>query len=129
MKLKPLLLVILLTVIGFLVHKILSYFLIPKSFEDNFVYSTLFLYFIFSCSTLLIVFILIQISKKSFDNVGYSFLFLTCLKMVLAYLLLQPILSPIMAKTPTEKMNFFITFVYFLAIETGVTIRILNNKQ
>jgi hypothetical protein len=34
-----------------------------------------------------------------------------------------------LAKTPTEKMSFFGVFIYFLAIETLVTIRILNNKQ
>lgn len=129
MKIKPLLAVLFLALIGLLVHKIASYFLIPKTFEDNFVYSIPLLYAFFAVCSLLIVGILIKIKERSIDNVGYTFLFLTSLKMLAAYLLLQPILNVVLPKTPTEKINFFIIFIYFLAIETMLTIRILNNKQ
>jgi hypothetical protein len=129
MKLKPLFTIIVFALIGCVVHKILASFLIPKSFEENFVYSIPLLYAGFAGFSLLLLFILIKIKANNIDNVGYSFLFLTSLKMMLAYLFLRPILEAASAKTPTEKMNYFIIFIYFLAIETIVTIRILNNKQ
>jgi hypothetical protein len=129
MKLKPLLTVILLAFIGFVINKTAFYLLVPKVFEDNFVYPLPLLYGSFCVSSLIIVFVLLKIKEISIDNVGYSYLFLTSLKMVVAYLFLRPILGNVLPKTPTEKMNFFIIFIYFLAIETIVTIRILNNKQ
>ena len=49
--------------------------------------------------------------------------------MLVAYIFVKPILSLNLPKTPIEKMNFFIIFIYFLTIETVVTIRILNNNK
>jgi hypothetical protein len=129
MKFKPLFTLFILALIGFIVHKILASFLVPKVFEDNFVYPIQVLYAGFAGFSLILVFILIKIKDNNIDNVGYTFLLLTCVKMMLAYLFLRPILETTLPKTPTEKMNYFIIFIYFLAIETIVTIRILNNKQ
>lgn len=129
MKFRPLLIIILFSVIGFIIHKIFFHLLVPKIFEDNFVYSLPLLYSGFAITSLVIVFVLIIIRKKNIDNVGYTYLWLTCGKMVVAYVFLRPILETNLPKTPTEKMSFFIIFIYFLAIETIVTIRILNNKQ
>lgn len=129
MKIRPLLTVIALTLIGLLIHKAVFYLWIPKAYEDHFLYSIPKLYLFFGLFSLVLIFILNEIKKRSIDNVGYTFLLLTCFKMVLAYALLKPILETALAQTPTEKMNFFTIFIYFLAIETIVTIRILNNKQ
>ncbi len=129
MKLKPLLTVILLAFIGFIIHKIAFYLAVPKVFEDNFVYSLPLLYISFCATSLLIVLVLLKIKEVSIDNVGYTYLLLTSLKMVVVYVFMRPILASTLPKTPTEKTNFFILFIYFLAIETIVTIRILNNKQ
>jgi hypothetical protein len=49
--------------------------------------------------------------------------------MVGAYAVLYPILHLPGAEAKIEKIDFFIVFALFLAIETVVTIRILNNKQ
>ena len=129
MKVKSLFIVIFLAFVGFVINKIAFYLFVPKVIEVQFLYSIPLLYISFCLSSLLIVFILYRIKKVSIDNVGYSYLFLTSLKMVVLYLFLRPILASNLPKTPTEKMNFFILFIYFLAIETFVTIRILNNKQ
>lgn len=129
MKLKPLLTIILFSFIGLIAHKIFFYLLVPKSFENSFVYPVSLLYLGFGITSLIIVFVLIEIRKRNIDNVGYTYLWLTCAKMVVAYVFLRPILQTNLPKTPTEKMSFFIIFIYFLAIETIVTIRILNNKQ
>lgn len=129
MRIKPLLLIVILAFTGFCIHEILFRFCVPKIYTDNFIYSLPSLYIGFGITSLAIVFILIQIKKRNIDNVGYTFLLLTSIKMVAAYIFMKPILETILPKTQTEKMNFFIIFIFFLAIETIATIRILNNKQ
>ncbi|WP_445453366.1 hypothetical protein [Flavobacterium sp. 25HG05S-40] len=129
MKFKPLFTIIILALIGFIVHKIISYCFIPNIFEETFIHSTPELYGYFAVFSLIIVLTLIKIKEINIDYVGYTFLILTCFKMIVAYALLHPILEVTLPKTPTEKINFFIIFIYFLTIETVVTIRILNNKQ
>lgn len=115
--------------IGLIVHKSISYFIIPKEFEDSFIYSTLLLYALFSLLSMIIVFLLAKVKETSENSVGYAFLAFTTLKMAIAYAFLRPIIQTDLPKTPTEKFNFFAIFIYFLAIETYLTIRILNNKQ
>lgn len=116
-------------IIGLVVHKCISYFIIPKEFEDSFIYSTLLLYVLFALLSLVIVSLLTMVKKTSENSVGFAFLAFTTLKMGIAYAFLRPIIHTNLPKTPTEKMNFFIVFIYFLIIETYLTIRILNNKQ
>lgn len=128
-KNRSFLIIILAAIFGFIIHKTISHFLIPKDFEDDFIYSTLLLYGIFGLLSFVIVFLLIKVKKTSVDYVGYAFLAATTLKMVIAYALLRPIIQIQLPKTPAEKMSFFVIFIYFLAIETILTIRILNNKQ
>jgi hypothetical protein len=77
----------------------------------------------------MLILVLDKVKQKSINSVGYTFLLLTTIKMAIAYVFLKPILAANLEKTPTEKMSFFIIFIYFLTIETYVTIRILNNKQ
>ncbi|MDN3678406.1 hypothetical protein QWY90_13915 [Flavobacterium paronense] len=115
--------------IGLIIHKVITHFIIPTAFEDNFIYSTPLLYVLFAILSMAIVFALAKVKEVALNYVGYAFLAFTTLKMVIAYALLRPIIHIHLAKTPTEKMNFFFIFIYFLAIETYLTIRILNNKQ
>ena len=70
-----------------------------------------------------------KVKEIALNYVGYAFLAFTTVNMVIAYALLRTIIHIHLPKTPTEKMNFFVVFIYFLAIETILTIRILNNKQ
>ena len=128
-KYDSLFIVFIAAIIGLTIHKVLSHFIIPKEFEDQFVYSTPLLYLYFMLFSLFIVFILMKVKEVMMNSVGYAFLAFTTLKMAVAYLLLRPIIHIHLPKTPTEKMNFFVVFIYFLAIETILTIRILNNKQ
>ena len=121
--------VIIAAVVGLIIHKIASHFIIPKEFEDNFVYSIPALYVLFGMFSLVIVSLLTKVKEVAMNSVGYAFLALTTLKMAIAYRFLRPIINADLPKTPTEKMSFFVVFIYFLAIETILTIRILNNKQ
>jgi hypothetical protein len=83
--------------------------------------------FFLLCSAI-IIFILMKVKEKSIDNVGSSFLLLTCLKMGAAYFFLKQISHPESADAGFERANFFIVFAIFLAIETVLTIRILNKR-
>lgn len=121
--------VLIAALIGLVIHKTVSHFVTQKEVEDSFIYSIPLLYLIFALLSMIIVYALIKVKTVSTDYVGYAFLAFTTVKMVIAYAFLRPIINSHLPKTPTEKINFFIVFIYFLAIETCLTIRILNNKQ
>lgn len=120
----PLLLVIL---IAFGVHKWL--FFVLKINTQKFIYSLSELYVWFTLFTFLVVCVLLLVKRKSFDNVGMSFLLVTSVKMVFCYLLLRPILKVATLQNSAEKINFFALFILFLLIETLFTIRLVNEKQ
>ena len=128
-KFRPLITVFTTAIVGIIIHKTLFYFMVPKVYEKSFIYSIPLLYAFFAIISAIIVFILIKVNYKKSNLVGFVFLVLTTLKMGIVYLFLRPILNFNLPKTPTEKINFLVIFIYFLAIETIVTIRILNNKQ
>ena len=128
-KYTSLFIAVIAAVVGLIIHKTVSHFIIPKEFEDNFVYATPMLYTLFAMLSMVILYALMKVKEIAINYVGYAFLAFTTVKMVIAYALLRPIIHTHLPKTPTEKMNFFIVFIYFLAIETILTIRILNNKQ
>lgn len=120
--------IILLSIVIFIID-----FLFLKALNKNtntfFIYSIHLLISFFAFFSIIIVSILKQISKKNINNVGFVFLFITSSKMLFAYLFLKPILNANTITASTEKINFFVIFILFLAIETMLTIRILNNKQ
>lgn len=128
-KFQPILEVFFLSSFVYLIHK-LVFFLNddnPKLQGFNFPIETIYEFF-FICSVI-IVFILIKVKEKNIDNVGYTFLLVTCLKMAVSYAVLSPILHSGIPNVRIEKLNFFLIFALFLTIETIVTARILNNKK
>jgi len=128
-KYQPILEVIFLSILVYLAHK-LVFFLNenhPKLQGFHFPIEVVYGFF-FICS-LLIILILIKVNEKNIDNVGFTFLLVTCIKMALSYVILSPILNSGYPNVRTEKIVFFIIFALFLTIETIVTVRILNNKQ
>jgi hypothetical protein len=108
-------------------HKVVFYVLNIK--ESNFQYSLEWLYLFFFIVSAIIMKILLIVRQKSFDNVGMSFLLATSVKMVFCYLILRPLLQISKTSNLTERINFFILFIVFLAIETLFTIRLVNEKQ
>lgn len=128
MKIRPLFTIILFSLIGLGINKLIFYFFVPETYGESLVYPLPLLHAFFGIFSVIIIAVLHKIRQKNINNVGYTFLLLTSLKMVLAYLFLRPVLALDLPQTPTEKMNFFIVFLYFLAVETIVTIRILNDK-
>ena len=128
-KYKPVLEVFFLSVIAFFIHELFFLFTDKASIKDEFMYSVPVLYLFFLVCSVIILFILIRMKEKNIDSVGQTFLLLTSIKMVIAYILLHPILQSTNKLLTPEKINFFIIFAIFLTIETVVTIRILNKKQ
>lgn len=128
-QLKALFQILVFGIIGLTIHKLCFHFLAEPSVEGHFVYSIPALYGIFFAFSVLIILALQKIRKINIDYVGYTFLLLTSAKIGIAFVLGNPILSAHLPQTPIEKVNFFVIFIYFLAIETYLTIRILNNKQ
>ncbi|RTY95938.1 hypothetical protein [Flavobacterium sp. GT3R68] len=127
-KFRPILEVLLLAIPIYIIHKIIFSFVksIP---HEAFHYSLEQVYGFFLMASLLIVLVLVIIREKNLDIVGYTFLLITSMKMGVSYFVLRPILLNANESQHSEKINFFIIFALFLAIETVITIRLLNNKQ
>lgn len=111
------------------IHKLFFFLFLANSLEQRFIYSLELLYVFFFLSSMGICSFLFYINKKNINNTGFTFLLLTVAKMGIVFYFVQPILKVKAIHQPTEKMSFFAIFILFLAIETFVTIRILNNKQ
>ena len=128
-KYQPLMEVTLLSILVYLVHKLVFFLNENNPNLQGFHFPIEVVYgFFFFCS-LLIILILIKVNEKNINNVGFTFLLVTFVKMALSYLILSPILNSGNLNVRTEKIDFFIIFALFLTIETIVTVRILNNKQ
>jgi hypothetical protein len=118
-----------LAIIFYIIHKL--FFLVFKANlkTETFYYSIETLYLFFSTCSILILFILLKVKEKSIDNLGMTFLLITSIKMIVCYVIVYPILRLTNQNSILEKINFLVLFILFLAFETIVTIRILNNKQ
>lgn len=126
--LKPLLSTFLYALVTYFVHQIIFYLFGITKIETQFQYSNTFLFGLFTFLSMLIIALLLLVKTKYFDSIGYAFMSLTSLKIGLLLFWARPILKSTLAIAKFEKGNFFILFAVFLAIETIVAIRILNNK-
>lgn len=93
----------------------------------GFVYPIAVTYLMFLILTLIVLAVLVYIADKNKEQLGYAFLFATAVKMAICYVLARPIIAKTIDGS-TEKTNFFIIFILFLAIEAYYTARLLNNK-
>lgn len=128
-KFQPILEVLILSCIVYALHKLVFFLINDNPKFQGFSLSIETIYEFFLTCSVIIVFILIFVKEKNIDNVGYTFLLVTCIKMAVSYAFLSPILHSENPNISTEKLNFFFIFALFLTIETIVTVRILNNKQ
>ena len=128
-KHQPILELTIVSTVVFLIHKLFFFIKSNNPSFQNFHYSIETVYFFFFVCSLILLFILIIVKEKNIDNVGYTFLLVTCVKMAVSYAVLSPILHSGNPNLSIEKLNFFLVFALFLTIETIVTARILNNKQ
>lgn len=128
-KFQPIFEVLIVSLLLFVAHKLFFYWNENNPKYQNFYFSLETIYGFFSFSSIIIVSILLFVKHKSKDNVGNTFMLITCLKMGVSYFLLNPILNSGNQNIGIEKINFFLIFALFLALETVVTARILNNNQ
>ena len=93
-------------IIVYLLHKL--FFFLNNNNHDfqNFYYPIEIIYGFFLSCSVVILFILIKVKAKDIDNVGHTFLLVTCIKMVIAYVVLLPILNSVSQNAGIEKMNF-----------------------
>ena len=128
-QIKPVLSTFLYALITYIVYQIIFYLFGFNKIAIQFQYSITFLFGLFTFLSMLIIALLLLVKTKYFDSIGYAFMALTSLKIGLLLFWARPILKSTLAIAKFEKGNFFILFAVFLAIETIVAIRILNNKQ
>ncbi len=124
---KPILHLVILAGVAFVLHKLIFHFLGINDLSFQYSIETLYLFFL--GLSLIVFLVLLKVKQRSFDNVGMSFLVTTSIKMVFCYLMVKPILKNNVFDNNLEKINFFVIFILFLAIETVLTIRILNQKR
>ena len=126
---KTYILLLCITISDFIINFLVIIKIVPQEQLLRWNYSLPYLYILFFIFSFIIMTLLTIVKKKNLDYVGYVFLILTSIKMGISYFILKPILSSAVIDNSLEKKNFFIIFISFLAIETILTIRILNNKQ
>ena len=126
---KPIFSALIISVSALLIHKLAIALFLEEGIENQFIYSISLLYCFFFAFSAIILFALIQIRQQNINNVGYTFLLLTSIKMAGAYFFLKPILNSHSGAAKIEKFHFFGIFILFLIIETIMSIKILNNKQ
>ncbi|MNF25602.1 hypothetical protein D3C84_62220 [compost metagenome] len=124
---KPLLYILFFAGAAYLLHKMI--FSALKIDEEHFYYSLETLYLLFFVLSITIMFIILKVKERSFDNVGMSFLLATSVKLILSGIILKPLLQLSNQMDTIQKKNFFAIFILFLAIETILTIRLLNKKK
>jgi len=128
-KIQPLIEVLVVSILLFLAHKLFFYCNETNIKHQNFYFKLETIYGFFTISSLFIVSLLLFIKQKSKDNVGLTFMLITCIKIGASLTILMPILNSKTSTIGLEKINFFIIFSFFLLTETVVTIKILDNNQ
>jgi hypothetical protein len=119
-KYQPLMEVTLLSILVYLAHKLVFFLNENNPNLQGFHFPIEVVYGFFFVCSLLIILILIKVNEKNIDNVGFTFLLVTFIKMALSYVILSPILNSGNPNVRTEKIDFFIIFALFLTIETIV---------
>ena len=125
-NLKPIGFLILVTVLAYVVNKILV-----NVFNINtvpFKYSVEVLHVFFTAFSIITLVVLLKIKQINIDIVGNTFLLLSSFKMILAYLLVKPILNNSSSNATAEKWHFFSIFIFFLLLETLLVAYLLNYK-
>lgn len=112
----------------FVIHLVVFQEPILNKAAQGFYYSIPFLYLLYIIFSKIILLVICKVSEKNFDSTGMTFLVCTTIKLAISYFILRPVLNSPTENT-IEKANFFFIFILFLAIETLITMRLLNKKQ
>lgn len=119
-----------LSLAAFFLHTFILDFVEWENREVEQHHSLLSLYAGYSSFSIMITIILTKIRAINIDYVGYSFLLLTGLKMLLSFgVFYGAIHDEVLPLTAIEKKNILTVFLFFLAVETFIAVRILNSRQ
>lgn len=113
----------------YIVHKLLFYVLGTTVDSSQFYYNLEFLYAFFAGMGLLIILSLKMVLKSSPDFVGMAFLVATNINLLFSYIMVRPILAKTVGDVKIEKINFFMIFILFLAMEIVMTAKMLVNSR
>ncbi|MEN9322822.1 MAG: hypothetical protein RL699_602 [Bacteroidota bacterium] len=128
-KVKLLLQLLLLVGVSYAFHVGLYQFTSLGQTAASFQFSLLQLYLFFGVSAFILLGILTFLPQRFTDNLGFVFIWLTLLKMALAYWFFYAVTASSATANTLEKRQVFVVFAWFLAIETYLSARILNNTQ
>ncbi|MDI1254817.1 MAG: hypothetical protein PSV16_01855 [Flavobacterium sp.] len=127
-RFSPVLKSILITAILLGLHKLVFGFFLPE-IESSYHFSLLLLYGFFGLCSALITLVSVILKKYSINSVGQVFLLTTFLQILACFAIFYAPINTSETLIPTEKPNFLIVFLLFLAIETILTVRLLNKNQ
>ncbi len=128
-KYSSVVLVLIISLVFYLLHKTVIYFLGLSEVFSEFNTPLELLYFVFGLISALITFALLIVKEKDYNQVGMTFLGMITLKMIVVYFIFKPRIPNVIEGINYEKINFIILFILFLIIETIVTAKILNSKN
>ena len=111
-----------------LLHILIFQFGIPSQTYQAFHYPVYTVYLFFFILSLVLLFILIKINETKPEQLGFVFLVLISIKFALSYIFLLPVLQDNTESTYMEKINFFMIFIAFLAVEVVLASRLLKKK-
>ncbi|UUC46252.1 hypothetical protein [Flavobacterium cerinum] len=111
-----------------LLHILIFKFSISDTVYKEFQYPLYGVYLFFFILSLAIMLFLIRIKETKPEQIGFVFLVLITIKFALSYVFLMPVLEQGTAGAYIEKVNFFVIFIIFLAVEVFLTSRLLNDK-
>jgi hypothetical protein len=125
---KTLIATLSLAIVFFFINRIILQSDFYHSNFDLFSTSLEIIYFILTLFSVIILTTSIVVNSKNKDIVGMTFMLMTTVKVGVLYFIFRKIVSS-SNENSVERINFFIVFILFLAIETLITIRLLNKKQ
>lgn len=128
-KYSPVFLVILCVALLYAVHKSIIYLSDQSAIYSSFHYSLEKLYLAFGLASLLIVFILLKVKERNFDQIGMAFMVLITIKMATFYFVFKPVITARTDEAQWERTNFIILFMAFLILETLISVKILKSSE
>lgn len=78
--------------------------------------------------TLVVIMAMLKINEIANEQLGFAFLGLSTLKVGISYFFATEYLFLNKEMLQVNKINFFITFLFFLSLDVYFTIRLLNKK-
>lgn len=128
-KYAPVFFTLIWVILLYAIHKTTILFLDWSAIYSNFHYSLETLYTAFGLASLLIIFILIRVKQRNFDQIGMAFMVLITVKMATLYFVFKPVISNREDEMQWERTNFIILFMAFLILETLTSAKILKSTE